>query len=132
MAVDEHTGLEQGSARAVPPTGLWVWVGLEALSFVVAPLLRPGTPVFVTTWAAWGAFSALLAFGLWRRSVIAWVIALLLSIWGVLGGLFLFPAFLSPSDDIAWFAWGLGLSLGTLLALVSPGMRAWVRGVGRG
>ena len=123
MAVQETAIRPQQQA----PPGLWVWIGLEALSFVVAPLLRPGPSLFVTSWAIFGALSALLAFGLWRRSRLAWVIGLLLSIWGVLGGLLLFPALSSGSEEIAWFAWGLGFSLGSLLALVSPGIRAWIR-----
>lgn len=110
-----------------PPKALWMWIGLEALSFVVAPFLRPGPPVFVTNWALFGAFTALLAFGLWRRSRLAWVIALVLSVWGIFAGLLVFPAFFSGSEDIEWFVWGLGFSTGTLLALVSPSMRAWIK-----
>ena len=125
MAVDE-VRLGGMSRRRSAPLALWVWIGLEALSFVVAPFLRPGPPVFVTTWAFFGALAALLAYGLWRRNRLAWVIALLLSAWGLLGGLLIVPAFFSGSEDIEWFVWGLLFSAATLLALLSPGMRAWI------
>lgn len=125
MAVEERIPALEDQRRA--PTSLWVWIGLEVLSFVVAPILRPGPPVFLSTWAFFGALSTLLGFGLWRRSRLAWVVAVMLALWGLLGGMLVFPAFFNGSEDIEWFVWGLGFSLGSLLALVAPSMRAWIR-----
>lgn len=125
MAVKE--GVDSIADRRRAPVALWIWIGLEVLSFIVAPILRPGPTVFLTTWAFFGALSALLAFGLWRRSRFAWVVALMLALWGLLGGIFVFPAFFSGSDNLGWFIWGFGFSLASLLALVAPGMRAWIR-----
>ena len=82
--------------------------------------------MFVVTWAFFGALSALLAFGMWRRSRLAWVIAVLIGIWGLFGGLLVFPALASGSEEIEWFAWALAFSLGTLCALFSPRMRSWI------
>lgn len=125
MVVKEQVTATEKQHNA--PTALWVWIALEVLGFVVAPFLRPGPPVFVAPWVFFGVLSVLLAFGLWRRSRIAWVMALLLALWGIFGGLLAFAAFFSGSDDVGWFVWGLGLSLASLLALVSPGMRAWIK-----
>lgn len=128
MAADERVGLTGAAHRNGVPGALWVWIGLQALSFVVLPLLRPGPPVFHTSWALFAALSALLAVGLWRRSRLAWIIALMLAIWGLYVGLMISPAMSIDSEEIAWFSWGLTFSLGELFALVAPGMRAWVRG----
>lgn len=126
MAVGEQVTVTEKQRNV--PTALWVWIGLEVLRFVVAaPFLRPGPLVFVAPWVFFGVLSALLAFGLWRRSRIAWVIALLLAIWGIFGGLLAFAAFFSGSEDVGWFVWGLALSLASVAALGSPGMRAWIK-----
>ena len=112
--------------RQSVPRFWWAWVALEVATFVVAPLLIPDPPGSWVPWAFWAAVAALVAWRMLRHSKLAWLIAVGLSIWGLIGGLMLIAVIFGDGEDALWFAWGLVDAILSLLILFSPEARAWV------
>lgn len=108
------------------PNALWVWAALQAASFVVAPLLDPGAPTPRKVWLGFAVFWALMGVAIFRRSKLAWAVALFAAGWGLLGGLMFFVTLVTGEGDQLWFLWGLVLSVGSLWALLSQPMKEWV------
>jgi hypothetical protein len=96
------------------------------LSFIVAPAIDPGDPNPLAVWAGFALFNAGLAVALFRHSKVAWVVALLIHTWGLIGGLPFLVSAITGEGDTLWLLWGLVLSGGSLAALLSSEMREWV------
>lgn len=109
------------------PRFWWAWVGLQVISFPIAALLNPDLPDSWVGWALSASISALVAWGLFRRLRLAWLIAVALAAWGFLGGLVLIVVLLEGEGDAAWFLWGLVNAILSLWILFSSEARAWVR-----
>jgi hypothetical protein len=93
----------------------------------VAPAIDPGDPHPLSVWAGLALFNAALAFALFRRSKLAWTVALLIAGWGLIGGLPFLVSVITGEGDTLWLFWGLVLSGGSLAALFSSATREWVQ-----
>ena len=112
--------------RSSLPKWLDLWLSVQAAGFVVGPLLDPDRFRW-TTLAVWGAITAILAFGMWKHANGAWVVAVILAIWSLIGSIpVVFVWTMDLDRNFAWFLWGLVLAVSDLGILLSRQARDWV------
>ncbi|MCA1707316.1 MAG: hypothetical protein LC808_30240 [Actinobacteria bacterium] len=114
------------------PLFLKAWIAIEVVAFVVGPVLNPNPrsfPILVGQLLFWGGIAFLLARGMSARSRGAWIGALLWAAVQLVAGIGIVRSALGGgSVDLAWGVWGGTASFAQIIALLSPGARAWMRG----
>ena len=122
------------------PRFLKLWIVLHLVSFVVAPFMNTGPFRSWVSYAIGALVVAAIGFGMWRHAKGAWVGAVLLAGWTILGGLPALRVALDGLDafdgvrDLLWYLSGFvfgGLGLAVLLSgealdwVNRPTERAW-------
>lgn len=108
------------------PLWLCLWLLVQVATLVIGPLLDPDPSSWLVV-PVWASFLAILGWAMWKHAKGAWVVAVFLAIWSLIGGLPVLVAWTQGFDrDFAWFLWGLVLGLVDLAILLSRQARDWV------
>ena len=108
------------------PNWLRLWLVVQAAGLAAASLLDPDG-VGWTRLVVWGAIAVVLAFGMWKHAKGAWVVAVILAIWSLIGSIpVVFVWTMDFDRNLAWFLWGLVLAVSDLGILLSRQARDWV------
>ena len=109
------------------PTFLRIWIGLQILGLVVGQLLKPFPSARLQWLGASTLIVLLLGWAMWKHAKGAWVVAVTLGGFAIVGGL---PALWGWSQGIdrrwLWLAWGLVFGVANLVVLLSRQAHEWV------
>lgn len=109
------------------PTFLRIWIGLQILALVVGELLRASRSGALLWSLIWTVVMLLLAWAMWKHAKGAWLAAVILAAFAIVGGIPALWVWTQGFDrNWLWFAWGLTFGVADLGVLLSRQARDWV------